>query len=94
MVLARVALAEGRPDVARGAAEEALGTFREYADRGGAAQASLTLAAALLDLDEVDGAVDAVTRAVGEFNALGDRQGLARAEELANEARRRRGLRI
>ncbi len=94
VVLARVAVAEGRPDAARRAAEEALGTYREYADRGGAAQALLTLAGACLDLDEIDGAVDAVTGAVGEFDALGDRQGLARAQELADEARRRRGLRV
>ncbi|MEV0972902.1 AfsR/SARP family transcriptional regulator [Microtetraspora glauca] len=94
VVLARVAMAEGRPDAARAAAEKALGTFGEYGDRRGVAWASLTLAGALLDLDEIDGAVDAVTRAVGEFAALGDRPGLTGAQELANEASRRRGLRI
>ncbi|MEU1878389.1 BTAD domain-containing putative transcriptional regulator [Streptosporangium sp. NPDC020072] len=93
-VLAGIALAEGRADVAGQNAREALETFREHGDRAGAARATLTLAEALLGLDEIDEAFDGVMRVMGEFDALGDRRGRAAAEELADEVRRRRGLRV
>lgn len=92
LVLAAVARAEGRPDEAARSAEQALATFTAHGDRRGVAQAWLVLAGARLDADEVDGAVGAITYAMGEFDRFGDGRGLAAAEELAQEARRRRGL--
>lgn len=90
LMLARIARAEGRPDP--GLAAEALETFRAHGDRRGAGQALLVRAEAHLDLDEVDVAVEVITSAMGEFDLLGDGRGLAEAEQLAREARRRRGL--
>ncbi|WP_406318424.1 NB-ARC domain-containing protein [Streptosporangium sp. NBC_01639] len=92
VLLARVARAEGVPGTARAAATEALTIFKEYGDRRGTAHALLVLAGADLDDDEIDGAFTAISGAVEEFDALGDRRGSAEAEELAREARRRRGL--
>ncbi|MGV9772155.1 AfsR/SARP family transcriptional regulator [Streptosporangium sp. NPDC003464] len=92
LLLARVARAEGVPEAARAAAREASMIFKEYGDRRGAARASLVLAGADLDLDEIDGAFAAIAGSMAEFDALGDRRGAAEAEELAQEARRRRGL--
>ncbi|MEU4549495.1 AfsR/SARP family transcriptional regulator [Nonomuraea dietziae] len=93
LLLAGTARAEGRPEAARAAATEALAAFESHGDRRGTARAKLAIAAAALDLDEIDGAVDALACIMGEFDALGDRRGLVEAQELAREARRRRGLR-
>ncbi|WP_157250384.1 AfsR/SARP family transcriptional regulator [Nonomuraea typhae] len=90
LALARIARAEGRPD-ARVAAQAAE-VFREFGDRRGTGQALLVRAEAHLDLDEVDVAVEVIESAMGEFDLLGDRPGLAEADRLAREARRRRGL--
>ncbi|WP_219469947.1 AfsR/SARP family transcriptional regulator [Nonomuraea rhizosphaerae] len=92
LVLARVAAAEGAPEVAVRMAEQAGETFEAHGDRRGAAYALIVQARAHLDLDEVDAAVESVTRVMGEFDSLGDEQGRAEAERLAQEARRRRGL--
>ncbi|MEV4353556.1 BTAD domain-containing putative transcriptional regulator [Nonomuraea sp. NPDC049625] len=94
LVLAEIARAEGTPGAAAGSAREALETFVAYGDRRGAAQALMALARAALDLDDIDGAVEALTRAMGEFDRLSDEQGRAEADRLAQEARRRRGPRI
>ncbi|MEV4059232.1 AfsR/SARP family transcriptional regulator [Nonomuraea dietziae] len=93
LLLAGTARAEGRPEAARAATTEALAAFEAHGDRRGMAKARLAIAAAALDLDEIDGAVDALACIMGEFDALGDRRGLVEAQELAREARRRRGLR-
>ncbi|MFI6501667.1 BTAD domain-containing putative transcriptional regulator [Nonomuraea typhae] len=90
LVLARIARAEGRPD-ARVAAQAAE-VFRAFGDRRGTGQALLVRAEAHLDLDEVDVAVEVIESAMGEFDLVGDRPGLAEADRLAREARRRRGL--
>ncbi|MFI7126951.1 BTAD domain-containing putative transcriptional regulator [Nonomuraea sp. NPDC050153] len=94
LVLAEIARAEGAPGVAAGSAREALETFGSYGDRRGAAQALMALARAALDLDDVEGAVEALTRAMGEFDRLSDEQGRAEAGRLAQEVRRRHGRRI
>ncbi|GAA3241454.1 AfsR/SARP family transcriptional regulator [Nonomuraea helvata] len=94
LVLAEIARAEGAPGSAAGFARESLETFISYGDRRGTAQALMALAHAALDLDDMDEAVEALTRAMGEFDRLGDEQGRAGAERLAQEARRRRGGRI
>ncbi|WP_431916098.1 BTAD domain-containing putative transcriptional regulator [Nonomuraea jabiensis] len=90
LVLAEIARAEGAPGAAAGSAREALETFVAYGDRRGAAQALMALARAELDLDDTDGAVETLTRAMGEFDRLSDEQGRAEAGRLAQEARRRR----
>ncbi|WP_433252508.1 AfsR/SARP family transcriptional regulator [Streptosporangium sp. CA-135522] len=92
LLLARVARAEGVPEAARATAQEALAIFREYGERRGIARSMVVLAGACLDLDEIEEAVAAVAGAVAEFGALGDRRGAAEVQELAQEARRRRGL--
>ncbi|MEU6778199.1 BTAD domain-containing putative transcriptional regulator [Nonomuraea angiospora] len=94
LVLAEIARAEGTPGVAAGSAREALETFVAYGDRRGAAQALMALARAALDRDDIDEAVEALTRAMGEFDRLSDEQGRAEADQLAQEARRRRGREI
>ncbi|MDX3111218.1 BTAD domain-containing putative transcriptional regulator [Nonomuraea angiospora] len=91
LVLAEIARAEGVPGAAAGSARQALETFVAYGDRRGTAQALMALARAALDLDDLDGAVEALTRAMGEFDRLSDEQGRAEADRLAQEARRRRG---
>ncbi|MER6943188.1 BTAD domain-containing putative transcriptional regulator [Nonomuraea sp. NPDC000554] len=94
LVLATIARREGDPDAAAASAGQALETFTTHGDRRNAGNALLVIAEAHLDRDEIDEAVDALTRAMGEFDVLGDGRGLAEAERLAQEARRRRGLGI
>ncbi|MEU0566691.1 SARP family transcriptional regulator, partial [Nonomuraea sp. NPDC005983] len=94
LVLATIARREGDPDAAAASAGQALETFTTHSDRRNAGNALLVIAEAHLDRDAIDEAVDALTRAMGEFDVLGDRRGLAEAERLAQEARRRRGLGI
>ncbi|WP_264372872.1 AfsR/SARP family transcriptional regulator [Nonomuraea phyllanthi] len=94
LVLAEIARADGAPEAAAALVRESLETFTSYGERRGTAQALMALAHAALDLDDLDGAVEASMRAMGEFDRLGDEQGRADAEQLAQEARRRRGRRI
>ncbi|NUR87540.1 MAG: hypothetical protein HOY71_25955, partial [Nonomuraea sp.] len=84
----------GDPAAAVNAADAAREVFDAHADRRNAGYALLAGAGALLDLDDVEAAVERVTRAMGEFDAIGDGPGLAESERLAGEARRRRGRRI
>ncbi|MEU8250804.1 BTAD domain-containing putative transcriptional regulator [Nonomuraea sp. NPDC048916] len=91
LLLARIARSEGVPDAAEGFAREAVETFERHGDRRGTGRALLVLAEARLDLDEIDGAVEVITRAMGEFDVLSDIHGRAEAERLAREARRRGG---
>jgi hypothetical protein len=71
-------------------ARHALETFTAYGDRRGTGNALLVLSAALIELHEVDEAVEMLVRAMGEFDVLGDKQGRAEAERLTQEAHRRR----
>ncbi|GGO69532.1 hypothetical protein GCM10012289_30900 [Nonomuraea cavernae] len=91
LLLARIATSEGVPGAAEAYAREAVATFERHGDRRGAGRALLVLARARLELDETDGAVEAITRAMGEFDVLSDTQGRAEAESLAREARGRGG---
>ncbi|MEV0591306.1 AfsR/SARP family transcriptional regulator [Nonomuraea cavernae] len=91
LLLARIATSEGVPGAAEAYAREAVETFERHGDRRGAGRALLVLARARLDLDEIDGAVEAITYAMGEFDVLSDRDGRAEAEHLTREARRRGG---
>ncbi|MFC4115362.1 AfsR/SARP family transcriptional regulator [Nonomuraea zeae] len=94
LVLAEIARAEGAPGAAVDAARAAVETFTAYGDRRNAAQALLSLARAAADRQDFDGEVDALMRAMGEFDGLGDEHGKAEADQLAQDARRRRGQRI
>jgi tetratricopeptide (TPR) repeat protein len=94
LVLARIARAEGGPDTAVGLAREAVETFTTHGDRRNTGHALLVMVEAYLDMDEIDEAVEGITRAMGEFDVLGDAAGQAAARELAQEVRRRRGLRV
>nr|WP_201761091.1 AfsR/SARP family transcriptional regulator [Nonomuraea sp. K271] len=92
LVLAELARTEGVPAEAEASARAALKTLTSYGDRRGAAQALMVLARAMLDLDDLDGALEALMGAMGEFDGLRDAQGRAEAQRLAQETRRRRGL--
>ncbi|MFI6596127.1 BTAD domain-containing putative transcriptional regulator [Nonomuraea sp. NPDC050536] len=94
LALSDVVLEEGRPEAALTAAREAYEIYDAHGDRRNRAHALLAMARARLDLDEVDAAVEGVMRAMGEFDVLGDGPGHAESEQLAQEARRRRGLPI
>ncbi len=89
LVLAEIEAARGDGRAATEAARSAVETFTAYGDRRNAARALLALARAELQAGEPDAAVVTLTRTMGEFAGIGDEQGRAEAERLAQEARRR-----
>src|SRR5690606_34771623 len=66
--------------------EESLAAYRELGDPRGEAEALLVLGEAYLDMGETDGAVETLTRAMGEFDQIGDEHGRAAAERLVRGA--------
>ncbi|MEU4234068.1 BTAD domain-containing putative transcriptional regulator [Nonomuraea sp. NPDC026600] len=93
LVLAEVAGAEGDPEGAARLAGEAEATFTAHSDRRNAAKALIIRIKALLDLDEIDAAVDGLARVMGESDSFGEPRS-AEVELLSQELHRRRGLRI